>query len=110
VAGYVSGCAEWLYGTRIGPGWYQGSARLAWGCRLPFSVLRMLMQASPKPPPSHLKARVSRGASGHCPWNAAFMRQSGVESRPCCMNAAFLPAAAPILGAVTGCALMRTFT
>ena len=100
VAGYVSGCGEWFYGTRVGPGWYQGSARVARGCKLPFSVLRMLMQPTPKPPSSHLQARVSRGASGRCPRNAAFMRQSGVEGRPCRMNAAFRPTAASILGAV----------
>jgi hypothetical protein len=42
-------------------------------------------------------------ASGHCPRNAAFMRQSDVEDRPCRMNSAFRSAAAPNLGAVSGC-------
>ena len=38
------------------------------------------------------------------------MRQPGVEGRPCRMNAAFRPAAAPNLGAVTGSAPLRTGT
>ncbi len=38
------------------------------------------------------------------------MRQSGVEGRPGRMNAAFRPAAAPNLGAVTGSAPLRTGT
>jgi len=44
------------------------------------------------------------GASGHCPRNAAFMRQSGVRPNPCRINAAFRPKAALNLGAVPGCA------
>ena len=43
------------------------------------------------------------GASGHCPRNAAFMRQSGVRPNPCRINAAFRPKAALNLGAVPGC-------
>jgi hypothetical protein len=42
------------------------------------------------------------GATQHCPRNAAFVRQSGVEGRFCRMNAAFRTAAAPNLEAVTG--------
>ena len=42
------------------------------------------------------------GASGHCPRNAAFMRQSGVRPDPCRINAAFRPTAALNLGAVPG--------
>ena len=44
------------------------------------------------------------GASGHCPRNAAFMRQSGVRPDPCRINGAFRPTAALNLGAVPGCA------
>ena len=46
--GYVWESGEPFYGTRVGPGWYQGGAGLARGCKVPFSVLRMLMQASRK--------------------------------------------------------------
>ena len=49
-AGYVSECGEPFYGTRVGPGWYQTGTRVARGCKLPFSVLRLLMQVSRNPP------------------------------------------------------------
>ena len=42
------------------------------------------------------------GASGHCPRNAAFMRQLGVIPDPCRINAAFRPTAALNLKAVAG--------
>jgi hypothetical protein len=48
-AGYVWEGGEPFYGTRLGPGWYQSSNRVARGCKVPFSVLRMLMQLSRKP-------------------------------------------------------------
>ena len=41
-------------------------------------------------------------ASGHCPRNAAFIRQSGVRPDRCPINAAFRPTAALNLGAVPG--------
>jgi len=47
-ASCVSECGEPFYGTRIGPGWYQSSARVARGCGVPFSVLRMLIQVRRK--------------------------------------------------------------
>ena len=47
-AGYVWQGSEPFYGTRVGPGWYQSGTRVARGCKLPFSVLRMLMQPSRK--------------------------------------------------------------
>jgi hypothetical protein len=48
-AGYVSECGEPFYGTRVGPGWYESGTSVPRGCKLPFSVLRMLMQPSRKP-------------------------------------------------------------
>jgi hypothetical protein len=42
-AGYVWPGDKPFYGTRVGPGWYQGSTRVARGRKPPFSVLRMLM-------------------------------------------------------------------
>ena len=57
--GQAVGCVwedgESFYGTRVGPGWYQSSAGVAKGCKLPFSVLRMLMQTRCKPPQSQGK-------------------------------------------------------
>ena len=32
-----------FYGTRVCPGWYQGSAGVTRGCMLPFLILRMLI-------------------------------------------------------------------
>jgi len=55
-AGHVWASGEPFYGTRVGPGWYQSGAGVARGCKVPFSVLRMLMQVSRKPPQSHLRA------------------------------------------------------
>jgi hypothetical protein len=50
--GQSAGCVweggEPFYGTRVGPGWYQSGAGVARRCQLPFSVLRMLMQATQK--------------------------------------------------------------
>jgi hypothetical protein len=51
------GVAKTFYGTRVGPGWYQGTARVARGCQVPFSVLRMLMQTNRKPPRSEGRRR-----------------------------------------------------
>ena len=48
---FVLESGEPFYGTRVGPGWYQSGAGVANGCKLPFSVLRMLMQPSRQPPP-----------------------------------------------------------
>jgi len=50
-AGYVRESGEPFYGTRVGPGWYQSGAGVASGCKVPFSVSRMLMQANRHPPP-----------------------------------------------------------
>jgi hypothetical protein len=55
-ADYVAGCGEPFYGTRVGPGWYQSSARVARGCKAPFSVLPMLILRRPKATQSHIKA------------------------------------------------------
>ena len=44
-AGYVWESGEPFYGTRVGPGWYQSGAGVAKGYKLPFSVLRMLMNS-----------------------------------------------------------------
>ena len=35
-------------GHRVGPGWYQSGAGVERGCKVPFSVLRMLMEATNK--------------------------------------------------------------
>ena len=51
---------EPFYGTRAGPGWYQGTARVARGCQVPFSVLRLLIQAAPNCNQSHPKATLMR--------------------------------------------------
>ena len=56
-AGYVWEGGKPFYGTRVGPGWYQGGTRVARGCKLPFSVLRMLMQVSRKPSPTEGRRR-----------------------------------------------------
>src|ERR1039457_2001322 len=69
-------CGEWFYGTMAGPWWYHGTARAARGCQVPFSVLRMLIQATPnrgqkseyrirppKPPPCDINATPMRVAS-----------------------------------------------
>ena len=40
-------CGGWFYGTMAGPWWYHGTARVARGRRVPFLVLRMLIQAAP---------------------------------------------------------------
>ncbi len=47
-AAYVWEGDEPFYGTRVCPGWYQTGAGVARGRKLPFSVLRMLMQATHK--------------------------------------------------------------
>ena len=46
--GLFGECGDWFYGTMAGPGWYHGTARAARGCQVPFSVLRMLIQATPE--------------------------------------------------------------
>ena len=46
-----------FYGTRVGPGWYQTGTRVARGRELPFSVLRILMQAGREPPPTEGRRR-----------------------------------------------------
>src|ERR1035441_9709136 len=46
-AGYIWGGGEPFYGTMVGPWWYQTATRVARGCKLPFSVLRMLIPAAP---------------------------------------------------------------
>jgi hypothetical protein len=46
---------EPFYGTRTCPVWYQSGAGVASGSNVPFSVLRMLMQASGKPTPKPRK-------------------------------------------------------
>jgi hypothetical protein len=51
------GC-ETFYGTRVGPGWYQSDAGVARERNLPFSVLRMLMQATTEPARKGLKQQV----------------------------------------------------
>jgi hypothetical protein len=56
-AGYIWEGGKRFYGTRVCPGWYQSSAGVARGCKAPFSVLRMLMQANGKPPFRDLQAR-----------------------------------------------------
>ena len=48
-AGYVWERGEPFYGTRVGQGWYQSGTRVARGCKVPFSVLRMLIQVRCKP-------------------------------------------------------------
>jgi len=60
-AGDVWESCEPFYGTRAGPGWYQSGTGVARGCKLPFPVLRMLIQANRKLPQSHLQARHMRG-------------------------------------------------
>ena len=60
-AGYVSGCGEPFYGTRVGPGRCQSGIMVGRGCKLPFSVLRMLMQDKHKPPRGE-----SRMQNGEC--------------------------------------------
>ena len=81
-AGYVSGCGEPFYGTRVGPGRYQSGTRVGRGCKVPFSVLRMLMQASRKPPRGE-----SRRQNGEC-------RKAG-QSRP---QARYKPSASQEIG------------
>ena len=49
-------------------------------------------------------AETPLGASGHCPRNAAFMRQARVKGHLCRINAAFRYTAGPNSGAVPGCA------
>jgi hypothetical protein len=44
-AGYISGCAERFYGTRVGPGWYQTATSAPRVRGLPFSALRVLMHS-----------------------------------------------------------------
>jgi hypothetical protein len=56
-AGYIWEGGKRFYGTRVCPGWYQSGARVARGYKSPFSVLRMLIQASRKPPLCDPKAR-----------------------------------------------------
>jgi hypothetical protein len=51
-AGYVWVSGKSFYGTRVGPGWYQSGAGVARGCKVPFSVLRMLMKPSRERPQS----------------------------------------------------------
>ena len=55
--GYVWEGDKPFYGTRVGPGWYQSGTRVPRGCRMPLSVLRMLMQVSRKPPPTEGRRR-----------------------------------------------------
>ena len=57
-AGYVWEGGKPFYGTRVGPGWYQTGTRVARGCKLPFSVLRILMQVNhtPRRPSSYVQA------------------------------------------------------
>jgi hypothetical protein len=66
---------ELFYGTRVGPGWYQGTARVARGCQVPFSVLRRLIEATPKRPWNHPRAptrlpqsanKATPGANAEC--------------------------------------------
>ena len=55
-AGYVWEGGKPFYGTRVGPGWYQTGTRVGRGRKLPFSVLRMLMQVTRQPAPCDLPA------------------------------------------------------
>jgi hypothetical protein len=64
-AGHISGCAEPLYGTMLGPGCYQTATRVPRVRNLPFSLLRMLIQLD-----------YSARADGHC------SRQGSGLSRP----------------------------
>jgi hypothetical protein len=62
-AGSISGCAEPFYGTMTGPWWYHTATSVPRVRNLPFSLLRMLMQASRKPPQCDIRATSRRVAS-----------------------------------------------
>ena len=49
-AGYISECGEPFYGTMVGPWWYHTATSVPRVRNPPFSLLRMLMQPSRKPP------------------------------------------------------------
>ena len=49
-----------FYGTIVGPWWYHTATSVPRVRNLPFSLLRMLMQASRKPPQCDIKATPKR--------------------------------------------------
>ena len=55
-AGYVWECGESFYGTMAGPWWYHTATSVPRLRNLPFSLLRMLMQATLMGPSSHPQA------------------------------------------------------
>src|ERR1019366_7589287 len=62
-AGPISVAGQPFYGTMVGPWWYHTATSVPRVCNLPFSLLRMLMQASPKPHQCDIKATSKRVAS-----------------------------------------------
>jgi len=83
-AGSVWEGGERFYGTRVGPGWYQGTARVARGCQVPFSVLRMLMQTSRKP-------HRSEGRTQNAVHPPQYRYGGGIRHPQCCPPCAVLP-------------------
>ena len=104
-AGYVSECGEPFYGTRVGPGWYQSGTSVPRGCKPPFSVLRMLMQPSRKPPSCDPQATCKPTGSQPiappkpptCDPQATFMRPS------CDPHATLMPRPSHLPGLVRAC-------
>jgi len=67
-------------GHRVGPGCYQSGAGAERGCKVPFSVLRMLMQTSRKPPRREDRRQKAEGRKADQSHHKAIY--CGVQSHP----------------------------
>ena len=80
-AGYVWASGEPFYGARLCPGWYQSGAGVARDCKVPFSILRMLMQSSRKPSPRDPKPTLKPLQSQGTAWGeprAVYNRRAAI--------------------------------
>ena len=62
-AGYVWGGGETFYGTRVGPGWYQGGKGVQGAILSIANAYATQPQATPKPPSSQVQANYKPTAS-----------------------------------------------